>query len=279
MIREQRSFHENGTLRADGNLVNGSPHGLHREWHSNGVLAKETPYAYGLIDGTVRQWNAEGELIAESELPGGTGVLRSFYPEQGLNDEMTFVKGKLTGRQRCHCGGELMATVYWLENEKVSKKRYLEACKQNPNLPRYEDELRTRAKNPMLKKTVKFPSGLSQPRDELPLKLLKGPRVREALSWLEESRQPSRSVSEATGQDESIRLVKKLYGLGAVAVHAVEIDGEPAEEQNTGRIVIELSQDQEKRRELLKFCGKLARKEGFDPDPDVGQRYMLLMLD
>jgi len=40
-----------------------------------------------------------------------------------------------------------------------------------------------------------------------------------------------------------------------------------------------LPKDDETREKLLQFCGRLARKLGFDPDPDVGQRYILLMLD
>lgn len=280
MGKVERAYYDDGALRAEGALLDGVPDGLHREWHPNGVLAKETPYTRGIIDGTVRQWNDEGELIAESTLPNGSGILRTVCPEQGIRGEMTFVKGKLTGRQLAYFDtGELAGETYWLENEKVSKKRYLEACKQNPSLPRYEDEPRSGAKNAARKKAGKPPGQHGQPLDELPLKLLQGPRVREALAWLQESRQPSRSLGEATGQDESIRLVKALYSLGAVAVHAVEINGGADEDQNTGRIIIELPQDRQQRKNLLEFCGELARDAGFDSESDLGQRYVLLMLD
>jgi hypothetical protein len=280
MSNVERAYYDDGTLRAEGVLADGAPHGLHRHWHPNGVLAMEVPYDHGIIDGMVKQWNDKGKLVATSELKKGTGVLRTLHSEQGLDGEMTYVDGKLTGRQLTYFDdGELAGATYWLENEKVSKKRYLEACKQNPNLPRYEDEPQTRAKNPAQKKAVKLPNHQSQPLDELPLKLLQGPRVREALSWLEESRHPSRSLGEATGQDESIRLVKELYSLGAATVHAVEIDGGADEDQNTGRIVIELPQDKQQRENLLKFCGDLSREAGFDAETDLEQRYVLLMLD
>jgi hypothetical protein len=188
--------------------------------------------------------------------------------------------GKWTGRQLAYFeDGELAGASYWLSNEKVSKKRYSEACKRNPNLPQYDGELRSLAKKPTRKKAVKVTIHLSQQPDELPSKLLQGPCMREALVWLEESRAPSRSLGEAMGQDESIRLVKKLYSLGAVTVHAVEIDGGATEDQNTGRLVIELPQDQKRRAMLLKFCGKIAREAGFHPAPDVAQRYMYLTLD
>ncbi len=103
--------------------------------------------------------------------------------------------------------------------------------------------------------------------------------VDDRLESMQQTRQPSRSLGEATGQDESIRLVKELYALGAVTVHAVEIDGAPSEDQNTGRLVIELPQEQGMRDKLMKYCGESARELGFDPDPDVGQRYLFLMLD
>src|SRR5208282_3046583 len=207
MSDDTRAYYDNGALRAEGDILDGAPHGLHREWYMNGVLAKETLYDHGIIDGTVKQWNEKGELVATSHLKKSTGVLRTLNIEQGLDGDITYVNGKLTGRQRCYCGGELMATVYWIENEKVSKKRYLEASKQNPHLPQYHDEPQSGAKKPAQKKATKPPSRPTQASDELPLKLLQGPRVREALAWLEESRQPSRSLGEATGQDESIRLV------------------------------------------------------------------------
>ena len=280
MRKVERAYYDDGALRAEGALLDGVPDGLHREWHPNGVLAKETPYTRGVIDGTVRQWNDAGELIAESKLPNGSGILRTVCPEQGIHGEMTFVKGNLTGRQLAYFdSGELAGETYWLENKKVSKKRYLEACKQDPSLPRYEDDPRSGAKKAARKKVGKPPGQSGQPLDELPLKLLQGPRVREALAWLQESRQPSRSLGEATGQDESIRLVKELYSLGAVSVHAVEIDGGAGDEQNTGRIVIELPQDRQQRENLLEFCGELARDAGFDSEFDLEQRYVLLTLD
>jgi len=279
-----RYYYDDGTLRYEGERLDGVlPHGVHRQWHPNGALAMETPYDHGIIDGTVKQWDEDGKLIVQCNITKGTGVLRQWHPAVGGFGEISFVDGKMTGRQRvCFKDGIWGGDEYWLENRKVSKKRYLEACQQNPSLPRYEDEQPSKRKRSPKKRVAEVETSsvlTAQELDDLPLGLLQGTRVKEALSWLEETREPSRSLGEATDQDESIRLVKKLYDLGASQVYAVEIDGEPTEDQNTGRIVVELPQDQKKRDKLLKFCGKLARKLGFDPDPDVGQRYALLMLD
>ena len=101
----------------------------------------------------------------------------------------------------------------------------------------------------------------------------------EALAWLDESREPSRSLGEATSQGNSIKLVKKLYSLGAVSIHAVEIDGAPDTDQNSGKLVVELPPDADHRKKVLAYTNRRARRLGFDPDPDGGQRYVLLMLD
>lgn len=281
MNNTERTYYDDGKLRGESAFVNGVPHGLHRQWHPNSVLAMEIPYDHGMIDGTVKQWNDKGEMISTSELRKGTGVLRTLYPEQGTDGEMTYVDGKLTGRQLAFCGGELMAITYWLDDKKVSRKRYVEACKTNKSLPHYEDDRKLGQTwlQYMEKLGGNKPTNPQAAMNELPLKLLQGPRAREAKSWLKERRQPSRTLGEATGQDESIRLVDKLYSLGAVAVHAVEINGGPSEDQNTGRLVIELPQDQNMRGKVLSFCGNLASEMGFDPDQDMEQRYVLLMLD
>lgn len=279
-----RSYYDDGALRYEGELLDGVlPHGVHREWHPNGTLAKETPYNMGIIDGVVKQWDENGELLLQSDIPQGTGVLRTWHADQGFFGEISFVDGKMTGRQHCYFQlGESGAQQYWLENKRVSRKRYLKACEKNSKLPRYDDEL-PKEKKHLTKRRQSEPSNSSirssQDLDELPLGLLQGKDVKEALSWLADTRELSRSLGEATDQAESIRLVKKLYRLGAVSVHAVEIDGGPDEDQNSGKVVIELPDVQEQRAKLLKLCGKLARDLGFEADSDVGQKYLLLMLD
>jgi len=280
----ERAYYDDGTLRGEGELLDGTvPHGLHREWHSNGVLAMETPYDHGIIDGTVKQWNDKGELIAQCEIKRGTGVLRQLTPF-GWSDT-TFLDGRWTGRQRVYRDeGAVVGESYWLEDKKVSKKRYFEACKKDPRLPNYEGEPPVRRWRPPKswfpkRSKQERPVATAEQVDAFAKALLEGPHVREALSWLQETSAPSRSLGEATDQEESLRLVTKLYDLGAVSVHAVEIDGEASEDQNTGRVVVELPQDEAQRRGLFKFCGKLARDAGYDRDKDFGQRFIFIMLD
>jgi hypothetical protein len=281
MIDEGRRYHDNGKIRCIRPLVDGVPHGIHQEWYPNGVLKEETPFNHGIIDGTVKYWDDKGKLLGASEINNGTGVLHYWISEQEMRGEGSYVDGKLTGRWVSYLGGELGRIQYWLENKKVSRKRYDEACKHNPKFPRYGDDrelgptwLQKAKKSGQIK-----PAKPREVTDDLPLRLLQGEGVREALTWLQKSRQPSRWLGEATDQEDSIDLVKRLYRLGAVSVNAVEIQGEPQGEQSTGRLVIELPKEKRSRAKLLRLCGKLAEQHGFDPMPDAGQRYLFLMLD
>lgn len=101
----------------------------------------------------------------------------------------------------------------------------------------------------------------------------------EALSWLTESGVPERSLGECQSQEDSIELVKGIYTLGAVKVWVFDIDGEPDEEQNSGRLIVELPKDSQKRQQVLEKCGEIGEELGFDPEEDTGQKYTLLMLD
>jgi hypothetical protein len=275
----QKSYYPDGSIRSEVTLVNGLPHGMTRHWHPNGVLAKEIPVDNGIIDGIVRQWNDKGELLGSSDIRKGTGVHYMWYPSGKVMGETSMICGEQTGRMRTLTEeGDVISDTYWLKNEKVSRRRYIEACREDPSLPTYED-VSSKSKRRVSSKKRPFTADEGKAIDELATKLVAGPKVREASAWLKESRRPSRSLGEARGQEESLRLVNKIYTLGALAVHSVEINGKPDEDQNSGRLVVELPRDARSRKRLLKLSGALAKEMGFDPDQDVGQRYVIVMLD
>ena len=295
MTTIKRSYYDNGILRYEGAIdENGSLHGLIRTWHKNGVPEFEFPYDHGKLNGIAKQWNARGELLGSFEMINGTGLKRVWHENGHLVMEYPTVAGALNGRQIIFGDdGDFLEATYWIKNRKVSKKKYQEACEKDSTLPRYDDDKalkRMRASSSWFFKEERQTQPATPPlkkdddakvkADEFCQRLLNGPGVREALSWLEEHDDPLfRSVGEATDQEESIKFVKKLYRQGAVAVHAVEIDGEADEPQNTGKLVIELPQEVEGRKKLFKSCGTIAKKQGFDPETDIGQQYLFLMLD
>jgi len=115
--------------------------------------------------------------------------------------------------------------------------------------------------------------------NELEKSILASGRAREAMSWLKESSVPERSLGECRSCESSVKLVQELYDSGAVKVWAFDIDGEPTEEQNSGRLIVELPENPMTRANLLAKCNEIGAEQGFDPEQDYGQRYTILMLD
>lgn len=134
-------FHPNGRLQSEIPLVNGRPHGITMDYHPNGQLAAEIPVENGLQHGTARLWATDGRLLGEYEMKHGTGVAKIWYDNGVVQSEVPMVKGLVTGRQRSWDEkAEPGATLYWIRNKKVSRKKYLEAAAADPTLPQYPDE-------------------------------------------------------------------------------------------------------------------------------------------
>lgn len=102
----------------------------------------------------------------------------------------------------------------------------------------------------------------------------------EAFSWLDESTEESyRTLGELATNEQSIDLVCAAYRAGASEVIAVEIDTYPDGGQNTGRLLVKLPDDAEKRRRVFAWCEPWADRLGFTAGEDVGQEYLFVMLD
>ena len=102
----------------------------------------------------------------------------------------------------------------------------------------------------------------------------------EVRSWLENTHTDEYFVNlgELGSNEESLDLVDKFYDAGAVEVIAVEID-KYEEGENTGKLVIVLPEDTEKRAKVLGLCSEIAEGQGFDRVEDFGQKRVFLMLD
>jgi hypothetical protein len=110
-------------------------------------------------------------------------------------------------------------------------------------------------------------------------RLIESPESKEALQWLQGGAPGSRTLGELNTTEASLSLTKELYSLGAVQVIVVEVDTYDSGEENTGKLVISLPEDQIVRARLFAWNAEHAREMGFDPDKDVGQKHLLLMLD
>ena len=116
-------------------------------------------------------------------------------------------------------------------------------------------------------------------KDAFCLRLINRGHTGEARKWLTERKNGEvRTLGELESADESLALVEELYAAGAQKVMAVEIDITNAG-QNTGKLVIELHPEAKWRKRCFEIQGTIARKQGYDPTPDVGQKYLFIMLD
>ncbi len=115
--------------------------------------------------------------------------------------------------------------------------------------------------------------------DEFVQQFLDDPETTEALAWLKAAEHDdSRSLGEFGSAAESIELVNRFYDAGAAEVLAVEIDDDD-DYANTGKLVIKLPTETDRRGAVLSVAGEIAVSQGFDPEPDSGQSYVFVMLD
>src|SRR4051812_15277553 len=116
--------------------------------------------------------------------------------------------------------------------------------------------------------------------DEFVQQFLGAPDTREVLEWLRGAAEGElRTLSELGSNEESIALAQEIYDAGAVEVLAVEIDDDPGEGQNSGKLVIKLPDRPEDRTRVFAWAAANSESQGFDPEIDRGQRYLFSMLD
>lgn len=276
-IEKKKIYYSNGKLRAELSFKKGIPHGIYREWYENGFLATERNFKDGIPDGISRYWDESGNLLFENNIINGTGVERSWEPVNRTWSEENWINGMCTGRVRvCWEDGSVVKDEYWIKNRKVSKKKYIEMCEFDPSLPRYDDIFGNKKTT---KKSTDDNKSSLLPNNDFYDKLFSEHQMVDALKWVTEPDVPERTIGQCSRPEDSIELVKDLYVLGAVNVWTFDIDGGSNEEQNSGKLVIELPVDSQKRQQILEKCGELGKELGFDPEADTDQKYTLVILD
>lgn len=280
-VEVQKDYYPNDQIQSERSYKNGVPHGVHREWYENGILASEHIFKE-FVTKVSRFWDEDGNLLVENHIVNGTGIERTWDHTTKSWSEISWVNGKWTGRFRTYWSdGTVAGDIYWIRNRKVTKKKYMEMCKVDKSLPQYDDLKEGKKTSEAIgnKKNSKAKKKASSNDDKFYENLFSEKEVVEALSWLTESDVPERSLGECQSKEDSIELVNKLYKLGAVKVWIFDVDGKPDEEQNSGRLIIELPKNPKKRQRVLEKCGEIGEELGFEPEPDTGQKYTLVILD
>jgi len=115
--------------------------------------------------------------------------------------------------------------------------------------------------------------------------LISIPTSKEARQWFRTCRKRGIAVvtlGKFDSMEKSLALIEDGYAAGAVRVTAVEIEDYPdiaGGMQTTSRLVVTLPDDPVKRASALAWAGKVAEDQGFDPETDMGQRYVFLFFD
>lgn len=168
-----RQFDENGLLEFECPLRNGVTHGTLYDITDGDVTFAEH-YTNGLAHGTAKQWSPDGELIGTYTMKHGTGLdlwraknnwghgqvylHEARYVKEGkwhgfewwLNEDQKsvhlehhFWENLQHGIQRSwNSKGGLRRGYprYWVNNVQVTKRQYLRACSQYPNLPPFREQ-------------------------------------------------------------------------------------------------------------------------------------------
>ena len=277
-----KHFYPNGQLETEITYLKGpGRRWVTKHWHSNGTLNFEIHVNNGLPEDEAKYWNDKGDFIGSYEMRQGTGVQKSWYPDGSIKAEISWVNGEQTGRQRAYFdGGELASESYWIRGKKVSKKKYFEAFQKDPSLPSYEIEAASKSRSFTRKQKAYVSDSIGRAPDggSLIQKLLSDPGAEEVLAWLKGSQSGIRTLGELN-QESSVELVEEVYALGSTKVWAVEIDRSDFDAQNTGKLIVSLPKENEKRQKIFKWSAQLAEPLGFDAEVDVGQEHLFLMLD
>ena len=65
---QERTWHENGTLKSEWNYEGGKMHGVQKGWYDDGTLKYEIHYQHGKHHGPYREWYRDGVTMARNRL-------------------------------------------------------------------------------------------------------------------------------------------------------------------------------------------------------------------
>ena len=127
-------------------------------------------------------------------------------------------------------------------------------------------------------------NGVSTPpgadHDRFIARLLSDSRKAEALQWLKAARNGHRTIGGCKTTANSTKFVENLYALGAVEIIAAQI--QPRQNgggEHTGKIVVKLPKEADRRKALFNWCAEQGDSLGFSPDLDQGESHLFLLLD
>jgi hypothetical protein len=117
------------------------------------------------------------------------------------------------------------------------------------------------------------------------LSILKNRQLHDAKGWLSSNQNPSPLASNRfTTKADSLEFVELLYSSGAEMVYVANVMSEDWRIKEEGgpysnSIVVVLPTEKEMRRKIFKISATEAKREGFDPTRDIGQKELFFWWD
>ena len=111
--------------------------------------------------------------------------------------------------------------------------------------------------------------------DDFCRKMMEGDGVEEALSWIDRAPNTLGEMSRAASR----KLIAQLKDLGCPSLFVCKVSSVGGNCQNTSHLVIELPNAAEQRATVCAALARIAKRQGYDPYPDDGQRYQYAKLD
>lgn len=290
--RVERLYWPDGTLEYEGPFVNDLLHGTVRRWFPNGQIEFEIPMAQGLKHGECKFWNQEGKLLGSFHVNMGTGVYKQWYPNGTLKLQVFELNDNFHGPFYMWLpDGTIDFISFYIDGKKVTKKKYIEACKENPDLPELDSA--TMASNDPIELSVaswrtrqeERKASKATPEESLSLiefdEMIRRRSSKEALKWLKEASPPERYLGKFDSVNDSIEFIEEGYAAGIKRIYAIDIkltkDGECETSRN---LVLELPKSKRKRATAFEWIVQTCEQHsGNDPPDDDGQPYVYIFLD
>jgi hypothetical protein len=213
----------------------------------------------------MRQFDGDGRVMSETHTYGTLDIAIAFE----------FTDGVKTGE------------MYFVNKKLASRKRYEKARVEYADMPCPDTEVEdfggellkdVRAQRQQRARAAKehIPDpGAAARIDEFCQSMLAAGKRADAESWIESKGHTLGEYSHA----KSRNLVRKLLRIGARCVHVCDIDDYDDNQENSGHLVVELPDDSEKRRQVLREIDRIVAPQGYDGNFDDGQRYAYVKLD
>ena len=97
----EKTYHENGQIKSELEVINDIAHGLYKEYHDNGQLRVTIRFEKGhQVDGVVDSFDENGRLIRTVEIINGNknGPFKEFYPSGTIKIEGEFKADEIIGK-------------------------------------------------------------------------------------------------------------------------------------------------------------------------------------